>query len=137
MIVPSILFVCRHNACRSQIAEAIGRSQAPVSWVVSSAGSHPAAQTDPKAGQILRLHGLGMANNKPKGFPELPSLAWDYVVDISCEKAGAAVRTENYIAWDLPDPLDGPMGLYERLFEDLTTRIRDLFHTIQETEAEP
>ena len=129
----AILFVCRHNACRSQIAEAIGRIQAPVSWVLSSAGSNPTTQTDPKAGQVLRLHGLGLANGKPKGFLVLPLIEWDYVVDISCEKAGASVRTKNYVAWDLADPLDGPMELYEKLFSDLNTRIRELFRGIEES----
>lgn len=129
--MPSILFVCRHNACRSQIAEAIGLQFAPESWVIDSAGSHPTTQVDPKAAAILEQNELRMRRRKPQGFASLPRIEWDFVVDISCEKAGEKVPTKNYLEWDLPDPLDGPMALYKRLFEDLHQRIRDLFRGIQ------
>ena len=129
--MPSILFVCRHNACRSQIAEAIGRKAAPESWVIDSAGAHPTTHVDSKAAAILRRNGLGMHRRKPQGFPELALKEWDFVVDISCERSGLNVPTKNYLEWDLPDPLDGPMDLYKRLFEDLHERIRDLFRGIQ------
>ncbi|MDD5628214.1 MAG: hypothetical protein PHU21_04055 [Elusimicrobia bacterium] len=130
--MPAILFVCRHNACRSQIAEAIGRQAAPGSWVIDSAGSHPTERVDPKAVAILRLHGLRMRRRKPQGFAVLARRDWDCVVDISCEDAAAPVPARRRVAWDLPDPLDGPMVLYKRLFDELTERIRDLFRDIQD-----
>ena len=129
--MPSILFVCRHNACRSQIAEAIARKAAPRSWIVDSAGSHPTTQVDPKAVAILRRNGLRMRRRKPQGFPALTPRRWDFVVDISCEKAGEDVPAKDYLTWDLPDPLDGPMDLYKRLFGELRRRVRDLFREIQ------
>ena len=129
--MPAILFVCRHNACRSQIAEALGRRLAPADWVVESAGAHPTAAVDPKARAILRRHGLGMRRRKPQGFAALKSRTWDFVVDISCEGSGQGVPTDNYIAWDLADPLDGPMDLYKRLYDELESRIRDFFRGIQ------
>lgn len=128
---PSILFVCRHNACRSQIAEAIGHRLAPASWAIDSAGAHPTAQVDPKAVAVLQKNGLGMRRRTPQGFPALAPRTWDFVVDISCEKSGAKVPTKNYVEWDLPDPLDGPMDLYDRLFADLHGLIRDLFCGIE------
>ncbi|MBI5240259.1 MAG: low molecular weight phosphatase family protein [Elusimicrobia bacterium] len=129
--MPAVLFVCRHNACRSQIAEALGRKLAPASWVIDSAGSHPTARTDPKARAILRRHGLGMRRRKPQGFAALGPRIWDFVVDISCEGAGRQVPAKNCLEWDLADPLDGPMDLYKRLYEELESRIRDLFRGIQ------
>ncbi|MBI5244131.1 MAG: low molecular weight phosphatase family protein [Elusimicrobia bacterium] len=129
--MPSILFVCRHNACRSQIAEAIGRELAPKSWVIDSAGSHPTAQVDPKAAAILKEFGLEMWRNRPQAFSQLVLKEWDYVVDISCEKSGINVPAKNYLKWDIPDPLDGPMPFYSRLFDSLSERINDLFRAIQ------
>ena len=128
---PSILFVCRHNACRSQIAEAIGHKLAPGDWVIDSAGSHPTTQVDPKAVSILRAHGLGMRRRKPQGFSALALKEWDFVVDISCEESGKGMKPKNYVEWDLADPLDGPMDLYKHLFDELSDRIRDLFRGIQ------
>jgi hypothetical protein len=52
-------------------------------------------------------------------------------VDISCEKAGAAVSAKNHIEWDLADPLDGPLDAYERLYDELQERVRSLFSRIQ------
>ncbi|MFA6091555.1 MAG: low molecular weight phosphatase family protein [Elusimicrobiota bacterium] len=128
---PSILFVCRHNACRSQIAEAIGRKLAPGSWIIDSAGAHPTEQVDPKAVEILKLNGLKMRRSNPQGFPSLPLIRWDYVADISCEESGEKVPAKNYIEWDLPDPLDGPMDLYALLFRALEDRISSLFNEIR------
>ena len=127
----AILFVCRHNACRSQIAEAIGRKLAPESWIIESAGSHPTTQVDPKAAGILRRYCLGMHRGKPQGFSALTVKEWDFVVDISCEKAAKDVPTKHYFEWDLQDPQDGPMDLYKCLFDDLEDRIRTLFREVQ------
>ena len=129
--MPAILFVCRHNACRSQIAEALGRKLAPEDWGIESAGSHPPKDLDPKAVAILRRYGIRMHRHTPQGFSTLEPRTWDFVVDISCEKAGKGVSAKNYVEWDLADPLDGPMDLYKRLFDDLESRIRDLFRGIQ------
>lgn len=129
--VPAILFVCRHNACRSQIAEAIGRELAPRSWIIDSAGSYPTTRVDLKAVAVLKTYGLRMRRNRPQAFSQLALRRWDFVLDISCEKSGIHVPTKNYIAWDLPDPIDGPMSSYHQLFESLSERISDLFRGVQ------
>ncbi len=129
--MPSILFVCVHNACRSQIAEAICRGSAPGSWVMASAGSHPSEQVDPKAVSILKRHDLSMRAPKPKGFADLPITQWDYVVGMGCGDECPVVPARKFIVWDIPDPRDGPMELYEALFEDLTSRIRKLIQEIK------
>ena len=127
----AVLFVCRHNACRSRIAETLGRTLAPASWVVDSAGSHPSELFDAKAEAVLARHGLTMRRRKPQGFSALAPRTWDVVVDISCEKAGKGVPARSYREWDLADPQDGPGELYSRLFRKLERRIRALFNVIQ------
>ena len=129
--MPSILFICVHNACRSQIAEAICRNLAPGSWMIASAGLNPSDQVDPKAVEILRRHQLAMSSAKPKGFAALPVIQWDYVIGMGCGDHCPYVPTLQFIEWDIPDPEDGPMTLYEALFEDLTSRIRKLIQDIQ------
>ena len=129
--MPSILFVCIHNACRSQIAEAIFRSLAPSSWVIASAGTNPSDQVDPKAKEVLKKHQLAMNSPRPKGFSELPAIQWDYVVGMGCGDSCPYVPARKFMEWDIPDPEDGPMKLYEALFSDLTSRIRELIRGIQ------
>jgi len=132
--MPSILFVCIHNACRSKIAEAICRNLAPSSWVIASAGLNPTDQVHPKAVAILDKHNLVMSSSKPKSFADLPSIQWDYVVGMGCMDACPSVPAKKFLQWDIPDPQDGPMSLYEALFQDLTRRIQKLIQNIEKDE---
>jgi len=129
--VPSILFVCVYNACRSQMAEAICRKLAPHSWVIASVGSNPSDRVDPKVVEMLKKHQLTINSVKPKGFSSLPADSWDYVVNMDRRSKYPSLPTKKFIEWDIPDPKDGPMGLYEKLFEDLTSRIRKLIRDIE------
>lgn len=123
--MPSILFVCVHNACRSQIAEALGRKLAP-DWTVASAGSNPSTQVDPKAAEILKRHGLAMNSELPKGFQDLPPIEWDYVVGMGCgDRCPSNLWARRFLEWGIPDPEDGPMELYQALYNDLERRIRN------------
>lgn len=128
--MPAILFVCIHNACRSQIAEAICRQLAPSSWVIASAGSKPSTQVDPKAVEILKRHSLTMNSLRPKGFSQLPAGEWTHVAQMGCGDVCPYVPAKKYIEWDIPDPNDGPMSLYEALYDDLTRRIQGLIQEI-------
>jgi protein-tyrosine-phosphatase len=131
--MPSILFVCIHNACRSRIAEAVCKSLTPGDWVIASAGSNPSAGVDPKAAEVLKRHQLVMPSAPPKGFADLPAVPWDYVVGMGCGDSCPYVPARKFIEWDIPDPHDGPMSLYEALFNDLDKRIRGLIQEIQGT----
>jgi len=129
--MPSILFVCVHNACRSQIAEAICKKLAP-DWTVASAGSNPSAQVDPKAVRILEQHGLVMTTTGPKGFSELQDQEWDLAVGMGCgDKCPVNLPAKKFIEWDIPDPHDGPMELYQALYDDLNERIAELIQRIR------
>ncbi len=124
--MPSILFECVHNACRSQIAEAICRKLAP-DWHAASAGSHPSVRVDPKAVEILAQNGLPLSRPKPKSLKDVPSIEWDYVVAMGCpDKCRSTLRAKDFLRWDIPDPEDGPMELYQALYDDLAERIARL-----------
>ncbi|MBI2069364.1 MAG: low molecular weight phosphatase family protein [Elusimicrobia bacterium] len=128
--MPSILFVCIHNACRSQIAQAICKKSAPDSWIIASAGIRPSSQVDPKAAQILGKHGLAMTQAKPIGFAQLSDHSWDYLVDISCLSKHLPVVAQKTLRWELADPMDGPLDLYQELYDELQNRISKLIEEI-------
>ncbi|MBI4063428.1 MAG: low molecular weight phosphatase family protein [Elusimicrobia bacterium] len=124
--MPSILFVCVYNACRSRISEAVCKKLAP-DWTVASAGSNPSNQVDPKARAILERHGLAMTPAKPKGFAGLPLQEWDYVIAMGCgDKCPSGLSAKKFIEWNIPDPYDGPMEVYQALYDDLFSRIETL-----------
>lgn len=122
----AILFVCLHNACRSRIAETIARDKAPGSWIIDSAGAEPSEGVDPKAVEILRRSGLVMRKGKPQRLDDFMFPEWDCVVDISCARVCARVPARKRVEWDIPDPHDGPMERYERLFSELERRVTSL-----------
>jgi arsenate reductase len=128
--MPSILFVCVHNACRSQIAEANCRNLAPPGWTIASAGTNPSARVDGKAVELLRRHQLAMPSTQPKGFVAVPAIQWDCVVDITDGDYHYRVSARERIKWDIPDPLDGSMALYEALFQEISDRVRKLIPEI-------
>lgn len=124
--MPSILFLCIHNACRSRIAEAVCKNMAP-DWMVASAGCNPSEDVDTKAALILKKNGLSMVSGKPKGFPEVSAQKWDYIVAMdNGDRCPQGLRTDQFIEWKIEDPFDGPMEIYQTLYEELTRRIEAL-----------
>lgn len=131
-MIVSILFICTYNACRSKIAEAICRKFSPDTWKIDSVGTNPSACVDPKAVEILHQHQLAMNSMKPKGFQELPSIEWDFAVILGKENTNCKdISAKNFIEWDISDPQDGPIFLYESLYQNLRNNIYRLVQTIQ------
>lgn len=129
--MPSILFVCIHNACRSQIAEAICKCLVDGTWRIASAGTNPSDRVDSKAAAVLDRHDLSMRFPKPKGFDALPEIIWDYVVRIDGGEMPLPAKADRVLEWDIKDPFDGPMELYETLFKDLAHLVRQLVRDIE------
>lgn len=103
----SVLFLCTHNAARSQIAEAVLRKRAGDRFEVASAGSEPGARVHPLALRIIEELGGDPKQHRPKGFDEVFGKDWDLVVTV-CDQAQEAcpvlpVRTVS-AHWGIPDP---------------------------------
>ncbi|MEZ5561988.1 MAG: arsenate reductase ArsC [Gammaproteobacteria bacterium] len=110
----NFLFACTHNACRSILAEVIGRELGKGRMETASAGSSPSGRVHPLALRHLALHGYGTQGLASKGFPDVQTFKPDVVITL-CDRAaeescpvwlGNAARAH----WGLPDPshLEGP-----------------------------
>lgn len=121
----SILFVCRRNACRSQMAEAICRNEVPRSWLVASAGFEHAPVPDPRTVDALRRHGLVVGPAKPKGFQDLPEVEWDYVVFLGEGEMPALPEAKKVLQWPIAEPAEGALQTDE-VFKTLAERIEGL-----------
>ena len=128
----ALLFVCRYNACRSRIAEALARSLAPLSWTIESAGWTPSARYDAKAAELLERHGLALGRSEPKGLDALAPRRWDCVVDIGGGDLRGRIASWVYVDWDIPDPHDGPPHVYEELFAETERRVATLIRAIEQ-----
>jgi arsenate reductase len=119
-----VLYVCRENACRSQMAAAFTRQKAGDRFEVESAGNAPAENINPMMEKVMTEKGIDMAYLRPGAISDLPN-GWqpDAVVSMGCEVEcpvfpGAA--TED---WDLPDPADASLDFMRNVRDEVEKRV--------------
>jgi protein-tyrosine-phosphatase len=115
-----VLFVCTHNAARSQLAAAMWRRQGRPA---SSAGTHPAPRLHPLAVAVAEADGLDLGDQRPRSYDEVdvdPTL----VVSV-CDRARESVIPFDapLLHWSLPDPIDGDRRDFERVHRELAARV--------------
>ena len=121
-----VLFLCTHNAARSQMAEALLKQKAdrlvPGRFEVASAGSHPGAAVHPLALQTLSEHGIDWSGRRPKGIDQVLGQPWDLVITV-CDSAKESCPTlpgqPAFAHWGMDDPSDvGDDAGRRRAFRD-------------------
>ncbi len=115
--MPTVLFVCTENACRSQMAEGWARKLLP-DWQAFSAGSKPRGSVDPNAITVMQEVGIDISGNTSKGFDTLPTRDFDYVVTMGCEDGCPFVPAKQTLDWNIPDPAGKDLDFY-RTVRDL------------------
>jgi protein-tyrosine-phosphatase len=102
--IPEVLFVCTHNAGRSQMAAALLDHEANGRVRVTSAGSQPADQLNPAVVQAMTEIGLDISREYPKRLTTDQVKAADIVITMGCGDACPVYPGKRYLDWDLPDP---------------------------------
>jgi protein-tyrosine-phosphatase len=102
--VPEVLFVCTHNAGRSQLARALLSHHGGAALHVRSAGTQPARHVDPTVLEVLRELGIDAAEGFPKPLTDDVVRASDVVVTTGCGDACAVYPGKRYLDWELEDP---------------------------------
>jgi arsenate reductase len=98
-----VLFVCTHNAGRSQMAQAFFERYAPEDVRAESAGSDPGRHVWPEVIEVMREVGVDLSRNKPKRLSVEMQLHADWAVTMGCGDVCPYVPT-TVEAWDIPDP---------------------------------
>jgi arsenate reductase (thioredoxin) len=101
---PEVLFVCTHNAGRSQMAAALLQHEAAGKVRVMSAGSEPADQLNPAVVQAMAEIGIDISREIPKRLTTDRVQAADIVITMGCGDACPVYPGKRYLDWDLPDP---------------------------------
>ena len=102
--IPEVLFVCTHNAGRSQMAAALLDHEAAGRVRVSSAGSQPASELNPAVVAAMSEIGLDISGEVPKRLRTDQVQAADVVITMGCGDACPVYPGKRYLDWDLPDP---------------------------------
>ena len=124
--VPEVLFVCTHNAGRSQMAAALLDHQAAGRVRVSSAGSQPADQLNPAVVAAMAEIGLDISREFPKPLTNDKVRAADVVITMGCGDACPIYPGRRYEDWDLPDPAGLPVGAVRPIRDAILDRVRAL-----------
>jgi arsenate reductase len=124
--IPEVLFVCTHNAGRSQMAAALLDHQAAGRVRVTSAGSQPAAQLNPAVVQAMTEIGLDLSHEYPKPLTADKVQAADVVITMGCGDACPVYPGKRYLDWGLPDPAGLPIEQVRPIRDEISARVRAL-----------
>ncbi|MET9576424.1 arsenate reductase ArsC [Streptomyces sp. DT199] len=127
---PSVLFVCVHNAGRSQMAAAFLTHLAGERVQVRSAGSAPAATVNPAVVEAMAEVGIDVSAEVPKVLTVEAVQASDVVITMGCGDTCPVFPGKRYLDWELRDPAGQGVDAVRPIRDEIETRIRGLIAEI-------
>ncbi|MDP9225350.1 MAG: arsenate reductase ArsC [Actinomycetota bacterium] len=124
--VPTVLFVCVHNAGRSQMAAALLDRAAEGKVHVRSAGTTPANEIHAGVREALAEIGIDMSRAFPKPISDEAVRTADVVVTMGCGDACPVYRGKRYLHWELEDPANRPIGWVRSIRDEIARRVQAL-----------
>jgi arsenate reductase (thioredoxin) len=124
--VPEVLFLCVHNAGRSQMAAALLARHGGNRVVVHSAGSAPGESLNPAVVAAMAEVGIDITAERPKRLTDDMAQRSDVIVTMGCGDACPVYRGKRYVDWELPDPAGKPVEEVRPIRDDIDARVRAL-----------
>lgn len=123
---PEVLFVCVHNAGRSQMAAALLARHAGDRVRVRSAGSAPASELNPAVVEVMAEVGIDLSKETPKRLIDEYVREADVVITMGCGDACPVYPGKRYLDWDLPDPAGKGLEEVRPIRDEIDRRVREL-----------
>jgi arsenate reductase len=123
---PVILFLCVHNAGRSQMAAAFARQLGGDRIEVLSAGSDPGSALNPAVVAAMSDVALDIAGEQPKVITDAMAQRADIVITMGCGDACPYYPGKEYLDWELPDPAGQDIATVRAIRDDIERRVRSL-----------
>jgi arsenate reductase (thioredoxin) len=120
------LFVCLHNAGRSQMSQALFERAAEGRHAARSAGTTPGAQVHPEVVEVMGELGIDLGGHTPKALTTEDAEWADVVVTMGCGDKCPYVPGVRYVDWDLPDPKDRPIEEVRATRDEIAARVEAL-----------
>ncbi|WP_099221889.1 arsenate reductase ArsC [Listeria costaricensis] len=130
-----IAFICIHNSCRSQIAEALGRKHLEGVAEVYSAGTEAYPEVKPLAIAVIKEYGLDPSSQHPKLLQDIPEQL-DILITMGCGVSCPAVPAKHREDWGLSDPSGGPIEDFRITRDLIEAKILELKERISRNEFE-
>jgi arsenate reductase len=125
-MVPEVLFMCVHNAGRSQMAAALLEQHAAGRVFVRSAGSAPANEVNPAVVAAMAEVGIDISKQVPKAITDEAARAADVVVTMGCGDACPYYPGKRYVDWELDDPAGKTLEEVRPIRDEIDRRVRNL-----------
>lgn len=129
--LPEVLFVCVHNAGRSQMAAALLERLAGEAVRVRSAGTKPIDQIHPPVVEAMRELGIDLAERRPQRLEDSAVREADVVVTMGCGDECPFYPGKRYEDWDLPDPSGKSIEEVRRIRDTIERRVRALLDSLE------
>lgn len=121
-----VLFVCLHNAGRSQMSQALFERAAGDEHTAASAGTTPAERVHPAVVDVMGELGIDLANRRPQLLTRELAADADVVVTMGCGDECPYIPGKRYIDWDLPDPKGQPIDEVRATRDEVDRRVHAL-----------
>jgi protein-tyrosine-phosphatase len=127
-----VLFVCLHNAGRSQMSQTLFERAAGEEHTAASAGTTPADRVHPEVVEVMRELGIDLAERRPQLLTRELAANADIVVTMGCGDECPYFPGKRYIDWDLPDPKGRPTNEVRAIRDDIARRVGELIDELRQ-----
>ena len=124
------LFVCLHNAGRSQMSAALFEREAHGRHLALSAATTPADRLHPEVVEVMREIGIDLADRTPRPLTDDVAGEADVIVTMGCGDSCPYVPGKRYIDWDLPDPSGRPLEEVRAIRDEIAARVGGLIEML-------
>ena len=122
----TVLFVCLHNAGRSQMSQALFQQAVDERHTALSAGTTPGDHVHPEVVEVMRELGIDLADRRPQLLTRALAEQADIIVTMGCGDQCPFIPGKRYIDWDLPDPKGRPLEEVRATRDDIAARVAAL-----------
>ncbi len=129
----NVLFVCLHNAGRSQMSAALFERAAAGRHQAASAGTTPGEHVHPEVVEVMNELGIDLSKQKPQLLTTELAERADVVVTMGCGDACPYIPGKRYLDWNLPDPKGRPIADVRRLRDDIQRRVEQLAYELDDS----
>ena len=136
-LMANALFVCLHNAGRSQMSQALFERAAEGRHGARSAGTTPGERVHPEVVEAMRELGIDLAGRVPRQLTEDDARWADVVVTMGCGDECPYIPGRRYVDWDFPDPKGRPLAEVRATREEIERRVADLVAELDQVAGRP
>jgi protein-tyrosine-phosphatase len=133
---PEVLFLCVHNAGRSQMAAALLTREAQGRMVVHSAGSAPGETLNPAVVDAMAEAGIDISGGRPKRLTDEMARGSDVIVTMGCGDACPVYARKRYLDWELPDPAGKTLAEVRPIRDEIERRVKALVAELLSDDSE-